>query len=125
MAITDNTINVLPIPHEGNEWAVSLYTADASGCEAIKAAETGKSHYIKKIMIYTASTITIDLGSGGDGGTAVTTPHFLTVPISATTPFIVSFGEKGMKLTSGLSFAIDASGAGAMAIYVEGKTCRG
>jgi hypothetical protein len=123
MAITSNTISVVQIPTNGNEWAVSLYSADFTGCEEIKAAETGMTHYIRRIMINTVTAMNITLGSGESTG-SVTTAHIGPVPVAAGNfCYAIAFGGKGMKITPGASFTIDTDAAGAITIYAEGKTC--
>src|SRR3990167_232227 len=126
MAITANTFNVLAIPIIGNDWFVSLQTEDATGCEAIKAAEAGHAHYLKKIMIRADAAMDISIGSGGDAGTAVTTVHIGPVPLDAASGIFVWSAPKGfgIKMTDALSIAIDSSAAGTLWIYAEGKTCK-
>lgn len=119
-----NTINVREVPNEGNEWHASLYFADISGCEDIKAAEAGKSHYLQKLLIRTATKMTITIGSG-ETTSAPTTIHLGPIPLDAASGiFSISFGKKGMKVTDDLALTIDGSAAGDVMIYAEGKTCR-
>jgi len=124
MAITSNTINVVAIPTEGNEWAKSMYTLSAADEEEIIAGESGKSHYLKKLMIRCATTTTISIGSGSDG--TMTTLHLGPIPVNAASGcFTISFGEKGMKCNSGLALVIITTDAAPIMIYAEGKTCLG
>jgi hypothetical protein len=123
MAITSNAISVVQIPTNGNEWDVFLYSADFTGCEEIKAAETGMTHYIRRIMINTVTAMNITLGSGESTG-SVTTAHIGPIPVAAGNfCYAIAFRGKGMKITPGASFTIDTDAAGAITIYAEGKTC--
>lgn len=124
MSITANTYNIVEIPSEGNEWDVSLYSADISGCEDIKAAEAGKSHYLKRIEFRCATEMTVSIGSGETTG-SVTTIHLGPIPFDAASGiFVKTFRGKGLKCTSGLALTIDSSAEGPIAIFAEGKTCR-
>jgi hypothetical protein len=130
MAITDNAIAVSAIPTNGETWSVSAYSADLSGGEELKAAVTGSSHYVMKIWLNSASAISLNIGAGETGG-AVTTTYLGPIVFTAAGPnYELDFTEpaslplKGMKLPVGESLTIDATGAGATAVYVEGKTCK-
>lgn len=126
MAITSNTYNIEAIPTNAAPWYVSLQSADASGCEAIKAAVSGQYHYLTKLVIRTDAAMDISVGSGGDGGTAVTTVHIGPVPVDAASGIIVwkAPPKHGLKHTVSLSIAIDASASGTMWIEAYGYTAR-
>ena len=123
MAITDNSIVVEKLPLNGNVWAISAYSADLSGTESLKAAVTNKSHYITKIVINCSSAITVSIGGGETTG-ALTATYLGPIIFSAfASTFTFDFGDdKGMKLLPSTALTIDASGAGAVSIYIEGKT---
>ena len=122
MAVTDNSIVVVTPPIEGNEWAYSLYSADLSGTESLLAATTGMTHYVKRIKIQCASAITISIG-GGETASALTATYLGPIPFGTSGPsFDLDFKEKAMKLAVSTALCADASGAGAVVIYVEGKT---
>ena len=98
---------------------ISKYSADFSGGEDLLAGVAGKYIYVKKLKIQCASAITIDIGAGQ--GTGVTTIYLGPIPFSASGPaFEIDFGDRAMKIAVGTAFAIDASGAGAVAVYAEG-----
>lgn len=121
--VTSNTINVLPIPTNGKDFAVSMYSADWSTVGEVVAAVSGSCHYIQKIMVKTATALTISIGSG-TGSDAVTTLHLGPIAVNAASgTFTISFGERGMKLTDSTEMALETSASGALWIYVEGKTC--
>ncbi len=132
MAIVANTYDMRTIPSAGKDWHESLQTEDARGTEEIKAAESGFSHYITKIVIRLDRSMDVSIGSGGDGGTEVTTVHFGPIPLRTlltgnkdAVPFIWEAPRgKGIKCTSGLSIAIDSSAFGTLWIEANGKTCK-
>lgn len=124
MAITSNTFNIVMLPREGNDWYVSLASEDLSGCEAIKAAESTKTHYITRLLIRADAAMDISIGSGGDGGTGVTTVHIGPVPLDAASGIFVWKAPPGMalKCTAALSIAIDSSAGGTVWIEAWGHT---
>jgi len=132
MTITANAYDMRTLPSAGKDWHVSLQTEDVRGCEAIKAAESGYSHYITKLTIFTDTVLAMDvsIGSGGDGGTAVTTVHFGPIPIKKLAgtqiePFTWNAPRgMGIKCTSGLSIAIDGTATGTVWVEADGRTCK-
>ena len=124
MAITSNTINVSAIPATGNDWHKSLYSADARDEEVIILGESGKTHYIKKLMFRCAVAGTVSIGSGSDG--TMTTLHLGPIPLDASSGFFaISFGGKmGLKCDWGLSLVIITSAQAPIMIYAEGRTCK-
>lgn len=123
-AMTSNTITIVKMPLDGTPFNLSLYNADVSGCEDLIAASSGKSHYIKKIVIYAQSVtdITFTVGSG-ETSSAVTTPHLGPIPLSDTgSPFEMDFGGDAMKTTVSLALTIDSSATCPVFVYIEGKT---
>jgi hypothetical protein len=126
MAITPNTYNMRTLPSAGKDFFVSLQTEAASGCEAILAAASGYSHYITKLLIRADAAMDVSVGSGGDGGTAVTTVHFGPIPLAAAGGFFEWNAPRGMgiKCTADLSIAIDSVGDGTMWIEAHGKSCQ-
>jgi hypothetical protein len=122
MAITANAPTFASRPFGGNKWVISAYSADLSGCESLKAAVAGKSHYVTKLKIQCASAITITFGEGETTG-AVTTIWLGPIPFSASGPaFEIDFGELSIQGTANTAITVDASGAGAAAVYMEGYT---
>ena len=126
MAIVTNTYTIEALPTAGKVWYVSLASEDASGCEAIKAAESGYTHYITKLLIRTDAAMDISIGSGGDGGTAVTTVHIGPVPLDAASGIFVwkAPDRMGLKCTEGLSIAIDSSASGTIWIEAHGYSAK-
>ena len=117
MAITKN--NLTPA---GAGFAVNATSADASGCEELKAAPgSGKSIYLTQIGVSCVAAITVTIGAGETGG-AVTTVLLGPFNFAATSgsPVCLTFRDRGVKLTANTSLTVDASGAGAVQIFAEG-----
>ncbi len=111
MAITVTTLRAV-----GNSWAVHGYSADAQGNEILKAAETGKSHWIKKFAIHSITAVTVQINA--DATVLLGPFNFLT---TVSTPFVYEFAEP-IQVTAGAGIKVDASGAGAVNVIVEGFT---
>ncbi len=126
MSIVANTYNMRTIPTAGKDFHLSLQSADVSGAEAILAAESGYSHYITKLIIRTDAAMDVSIGSGGDGGTEVTTVHFGPIPLAAGSGFFDWEAPKlmGIKCTADLSITIDSTASGTMWIEAHGKSCQ-
>lgn len=116
MAITTEDLNLTPYG-----WGVNATTADASGAETLKAAPSSGNLYLEYVSINCASAITVTVGSG-ETTSAVDTP--LVGPVTFTT----SGGQYAIHLTRPIkvdattALTCDASGAGAVQIYVQGYT---
>lgn len=124
MAITLNAIEVVNDPVGGNSWAVSAYSADASGGEDLKAAEAVRNHYINKIKVYAQSVADITVTIGAGQGTDVTTIYLGPIPLSDTGGFFdIDFGKRFMKIATNTALSVDTSASCPIFIYVEGKTC--
>lgn len=104
---------------QGGAFIVNATTADASGTEELKAAPaTGKSIYVKHITINSGAGITVTIGEG-ETKSAVTTALIGPVSFAANTSMQWDFYPP-MKLTSATSLTVDASGAGAICVFVTG-----
>jgi hypothetical protein len=117
MAITKNDLSPA-----GAGFGVNASSADASGCEELKAAPgAGKSIYLTQIEVSCVAAITVTIGEGENAG-AVTTILFGPFNFAATSgsPVNLSFRDKGIKLTANTSLTVDASGAGAVQVFAEG-----
>lgn len=95
-------------------------SADASGCEELKAAPgAGKAIYITHLTINNgANAISHTIGEGETGG-AVTTALLGPIAMAANTSLQWNF-YPAMKLTDNTSLTIDSSGAGAVCVFAEG-----
>lgn len=124
MAITDNSLVYVRPPVEGDEWCVSMYSADLSGAEDLKAAVTGKCHYIRKVQIFTQSVTDVTITLGSAQTTGVTTIYLGPIPMpDAGGSTVIDFGpDHAMKIAVGTSFAVDTSATCPAAIIVWGKT---
>lgn len=96
-------------------------SADASGCEELRAAPTGgKSIFIDHLTINNgANAISITIGEGETGG-AVTTALIGPIAMAANASIQWDFRD-GLVLTAETSLTVDASGAGAICIFVQGR----
>jgi hypothetical protein len=129
MAISVKTLEVHDIPSAGNDFFKSASSVDASNTEEILAAVARSTHYVSKIHIKccpaAASIVTVSIGSGETTG-ALTTAHLDLIPFSgdAGAEFYLDLGKKGIKFVEGQAICIDASGAGLVHVYLEGRTCK-
>ena len=116
MAITLTNSNV-----EKAGFIANGNSADLSGCETLKAAVTGKSIYLERLVINSAAAINITIGAGETTG-AVTT--VLIGPIS----FAADNGKSNiefvftrpLKLAAATALVVDASGAGTVTLVAQG-----
>jgi hypothetical protein len=126
MAIATTAINVTTFG-KGNatsQWQINATSADASGCEEIKAAPgSGYTLVIKRLVIYIGAAITVTIGNGVNAGAVQTT---LIGPVGgAAGTYILDCTQHPIISTSNKSLTVDASGAGAICVYVEGYTTVG
>jgi len=124
MAITANAAVYARPPVEGDEWFVSAYSADFSGAEDLKAAVTGKCHYIRKIQVFAQSVTDLTITFGSAQGTAVTTIYLgpISLPDAGGT-ITIDFGpDHALKIATGTAFSVDMSAASPTSILVWGTT---
>ena len=97
----------------GNAWTAHVTIDDASGgaAVAVKAAVTGKSHYVTAFLINTEAAITLKVGDGTD----YLGPFTLSNPLSFQFPVPIKFAE-----ATALTFT--ASGAGQCELILCGFT---
>ena len=119
MPITVTTMTTtVPVDRDVNAtslWSLNATSADASGSEDIKATPGAGYHLVitrATILIGAAITVTLladaDVLVGPVGGAAGT--------------YALDFSERPVVLDANHKLACDASGAGAICIYVEGYT---
>jgi hypothetical protein len=96
-------------------------SADASGCEEIHSAVSGKKIKIRHVTLnnLTAGALSFTLGQGETGG-AVTTALIGAVSIGANSSLQWNFNPM-MELAENTSLTIDLSGAGNICAFVQGK----
>lgn len=120
MAITVTTPDVGP-GSQGGAFIINGVSADASGCEELKAAPAaGKSIYINRLTINNgANALSHTIGEGetvpGSVDTALIGPIAMAVNTSIQWDFYPP-----MKLTAATSLVIDSSGAGPVCVFAEG-----
>ena len=121
MAITANVIPVGQPPASAVPFFASLYSADASGGEDLKAAVVGKSIFVKKMQILTDVTGTISIGAGQ--ATGITTMYIGPISVAEEgSDIIIEFPEKQqMKVAEGVALSIDTSGAIPITVLIEGS----
>jgi hypothetical protein len=96
-------------------------SADASACEEIIASPgAGKQFAIDKLVISSDSAISVTIGSGETGG-AVTTALIGPVTFAAGQCIIWDFNP-AMLTVAAASLTVDASGAGNINVFVQGRT---
>lgn len=97
-------------------------SADASGCEELKAAPAaGTSIIVDHLTINSGAAISITIGEGETAG-AVTTALIGPVSFAANQSMQWDFSTKGgMVLTAATSLTVDASGAGDVCIFAMGR----
>jgi len=129
MAITVNPIVMAEIPVEGDEWCVSLYSADLTGGETIKAAAAGKCHYLTRLEIRCDASSVISIGDRvADTGALTTTilgpiAFTLASTLESQIDFISRPGiGKAVKFQNGFGIGIIAVGVAATSIWAQGKT---
>jgi hypothetical protein len=105
-------------------WAVAFTSADASGCEVIKAAPDAGALYIEKLTVNCASDINVSFGV--DEATSALVLNWLTLNMETTSPPFVWEPKREVAVLTALgaagAFCVDASGAGAITGVVEGFT---
>jgi len=94
-------------------------SADASATEEIHAAVAGKQIKIRQLTINSGAAITITIGEGETAG-AVTTALIGPISFAAGRAMQWVFSP-ALELTAATSLTVDASGAGAICIFVQGS----
>lgn len=110
-------------PQSGKSgFILNATSADASGCEELKAAPAaGVSILVDHLTINNgANAISITIGEGETVPGSVDTALIGPVAMAANTSIQFDF-PFGMKLTAATSLTVDASGAGAICIFARGR----
>ena len=121
MAITINT----PQPEKFG-WFLNAVTADASGCEELKAAPgAGRSITVNHLTINSNAEITITIGAGKTGGSVATG---LIGPVSFAASQSIqwtfprgTYPPGGIMLPEAVSLTVDSSGPGNICIFAWGR----
>ena len=99
---------------------INATSADASGCEELKAAVAGKSIIVDHLTINNgAGAQSITIGEGETGG-AVTTALIGPIAMAANTSLQWSF-PSGIVLTAATSLTVDSSSNTALCIFASGR----
>lgn len=100
---------------------VNGVSADASGCEELKASPgTGKYLIITHLTINNGgSALTHTIGAGETTG-AVTSALIGPVAMAANTSLQWNFNPP-MRLPAATALVVDSSGAGAVCVFVQGR----
>lgn len=118
MAITVTSPDVGP-GSQGGAFIINGVSADASGCEELKAGVTGKSIYVKHLTINNgANALSHTIGAGETTG-AVTAALIGPVAMAANTSLQWNFNPP-MKLGAETALVIDSSGSGAVCVFAQG-----
>lgn len=104
------------------DWTVSAYSADASGCETLKAAPgTGLYLYVTKLMVMADVGITVTIGEDESSSAPVTV--YFTLPFAGGGPVVFDFTNSPITIGDANSaFVVDANAAGDVYVYAEGWT---
>lgn len=107
-------------PDEISGFILNATSADASGCEELRAAPTSGSIIVSKVTINSTAAISVTIGAGETTG-GVTSAIVGPVAMAATSTVSFDFTDiGGMKLPAQTALVVDASGAGNIAIVVTG-----
>jgi hypothetical protein len=118
LGLYNETQNQIPVSTPSiltNHWLINSTSTDLSIAAILKAAETGKSHYISKITINSTSAIDLTFGLG----------RFTLGPFYAvgSSKFItLDFSNYPIQGTVGYPIEVQGSGAGNCCILIEGYT---
>jgi len=102
-------------------WIVNATSADASGCEELKAAPAaGLAIVVDHLTINCgASALSLTVGAGETGG-AVTDALIGPIAMAANTSLQWDF-PGGMALDDATALVVDSSGAGAICVFAYGR----
>jgi len=101
-------------------WIINATSADASGCEELKAAPAvGLSIIVDHLTINSGAAISVTIGQGKTGA-GVTAALIGPITMAADTSLQWDF-PNGMILAAATAFTVDASGAGAICIFAWGR----
>lgn len=96
-------------------------SADASGCEELKAAVAGKSIYVDHLTISSDAAISVSIGEGESVPGTPDTVLLGPLPFAINQQMQWTFLHGGLKLTAATSLVVDASGAGNICVFASGR----
>jgi len=101
-------------------WQINATSDDASGCEEIKAAPgAGYALCISRLIIGIGAAITVTIGDGAAAGAVET---IAIGPVGGAAGTYAFEFPRPIQLTANKALTVDASGAGAICVWVEGFT---
>ena len=105
----------------GGSFIVNGVSADASGCEELKAGAAGKTILVDRLTINNgASALSHTIGEGETTPGSVDTALIGPIAMAANTSLQWNFNPP-MQLTTAKSLVVDSSGAGAVCVFVQGR----
>lgn len=93
-------------------------SSDLSGCETLVAAVTGKSIYVERIAVSFGAAINVSLGED-ESSSGVDTVLIGPIYGAANSSIELTF-QRPLKLAAATALTVDASGAGAATVIVQG-----
>jgi len=99
-------------------FVANAYSADFSTCETLRAAVTGQSIYVERIILnaHDAETVTFGAGETSDNVTAV-----VLGPLSLSADTVVDILlSRPLQIAEATAFVIDAAGSGDVTVIVQG-----
>lgn len=123
MAITTNSLEISPL-HQGtitSRWRVNASSADASGCETVKAAPgAGYELVVTRLAVTIGGSATVTIGAAEESGGVKRT---LLGPLGGSAMAVsLDLPAVGLVLDPNAALTIDASGAANVWVYAEGIT---
>lgn len=124
-AFASNTWTLEHLPSAGKDWYQNGHNEDASGVEEFRAAESGYTHYVTRIVVRTDSATDLQIGSGETTPGTIDTVHIGTVPLAAACGIYQWKAPAGMglKFTAGANISVKVS-AGTCHIEMWGRSCK-
>lgn len=102
-------------------WIVNCRSDDLSGCEELRPAVAGKSHYLESLYVSAGAAITVSVGEGDNAG-ALTTPRIGPLYMAANSNSGQLVFARPIKMTAATALTVDASGAGNVTVVASGYT---
>lgn len=125
MAITTNAVSVTAAKRHRVDaitpWQVNAGTADASGCEEIKAMPGAGYHLcVSRLIVILGAAITVTFGEDELAGAVAVA---LLGPLGgAAGCYVIDCRQAPIEMTANTALVIDSSGAGQVCVYAEGFT---
>jgi len=106
---------------QGGSFIINAYSANAAGCEQLKAAPgTGKAIYIRNLTVNAASPITVTIGEGETTAGSVDTVLIGPLQFGTNSDKMAWDFYPALKLTDNKSLVVDTSATGPVVIIIQG-----